>query len=419
MALTRWLLGAMLLLTACAKDEVTRTEIVLRIDADDAVLARMRMGRLRVTVDSENKPGAAGVKVAEYPAAVLTWPVDIHVVPSGDNDRADQIGFIVDALDSAGTVQVQTRALTSFDPRKKRLLALRLHQCGSMSFGALCNADVACVGAACLTCSADGSCGATPFTPGAQLPPFTAETGPHDGMPSSLDGGSTASDAGPSISDAGSDAARPQTDAAASDAAPASTADASITDAAVDLSDAAVPSVDCNTAPLWTRFTNASHAIPPNVLPFSKVVVLDGGVADQYICRAIDPMGNVVPGKITGSADKFEAYCMYVNLGTPRVGTGSATFDIPVPVAGCTLGLARVEHVNNAALPGNAIPAGYDKAGNVFYSCGIQITDAGSPAIGEHFGTVSATSNDPCRVEYYGQPPPASTSFDVLVQTKD
>ena len=432
----RFALGSMAALAVACSQEVARTEIIVRVDADDQVIQRMRGGKLQVTVHTESLPGEAGLDRREFLVGDLVWPADVHVVPARSNDRSDPIEIVVDALDSGGKALVEQRVRTTFEPRKKHVLSLRLRKCGPSAYYDLCTPQSSpCHGSQCLTCREDtNACGETPLLPGSGLPGFEPSAGPHDPGPT-IDGGPDLPRDAPGPGQDGGAVAQ-LSDAAADGAGALASSDAMVSalpdasDAAgvveSDGSDAMPPPAhpDCTMAPRWITAT-ASALIPAEARPLSHVNIPPGGpLYDQYVCRVPDGTGGVIPGKVNAIGGSSNFGCYYASPGIPSwrglpVDTTNQTFELLVPVAGCTLSLVHVSHTNAQPLPANAVVTGQDDAHAPLYSCSVNMIDPRGPSTGQHFGRVSAAVNDPCRLQFFTEVPPTSTSFDILVQTPD
>jgi hypothetical protein len=180
----------MLLLGACQAKikHVGPTEVMVRIYADDAV--REASTRLRVHTSTQSTGRAdwvdhtpVNVELEQSGTESLAWqPVDIPVIPADEGHPAQLFEIVVEALDPAGVVLVEQRALTSFIKQAQIVITLSLARCGEQPLGVLCENDARCHGSRCQTCLA-GACSDTQITPPEQLPTLKQELMTDAGRP--------------------------------------------------------------------------------------------------------------------------------------------------------------------------------------------------------------------------------------------
>jgi hypothetical protein len=180
-----WLLG-------CEQpSETTLTQVTARIVLDDeslrSVMTELRVrATLRLGEASWRKPA-----VNTFPAARLSWPVEIPIFPRSVNESAGQFEIVAEALEGQQLI-AEARVITSFLPNKYVRIDLRLRACPGAS--PVCDSD--CVGVGCSVCAASGICEQVAIVPPGSLqeiprgsgdgsdaaasPPFDAGSGDAD-----------------------------------------------------------------------------------------------------------------------------------------------------------------------------------------------------------------------------------------------
>jgi hypothetical protein len=435
--LRTWLLGSWLaaisLLIGCDSETTTvaRTQLTIRLYASQDVLDSM------ATVRVQTLSGAAVVDMHTFNKAELTkWPVDLAIVPAGDNDSSAVVEIVAEALDTGNKPLVQHRARASFVPREQHLLEMFLWRCGARPLGRLCVDDAACRGDACLTCAAGAegaSCVQTPITSGASLPFLSAAGAPVDKAapwPVVTDAGF----------DAGSDAAVDAGPDGGRDAGPDSGLDGGVdagpdagSDGGADAGDAGPPQWDggkfwCGDSYFWQP-AFASGTVPagspvlanPTITPEGDDT--NPGVRNQHICRVAQADGSRITGKAnsfsTGpNAGKLDYGCYFARF-TPEtqtwkgegVDTEGVSFQMFVPPSICQLSWVKASA--GQVIPQNALILATDARFQPFYACRFEVTQPQSTGL--HIGRVSGNLGDVCRMQFWGNLL-SSESYEILVQ---
>jgi endo-1,4-beta-D-glucanase Y len=169
---------AVALLCACA-EPVSATQVMVRVRTTTDV--EPRLSTLRVRLFTQNGASWREHPVTEIALGGLQWPIDLPVVRAG---QPSESGFeiVVEGLDAGGDRFVETRAATSFTPRREKLLELLLTDCRGPDLDTPCLAHEGCHGEKCLTCGDFGQCGTTPVVAGGSLPDLDADADPGAGV---------------------------------------------------------------------------------------------------------------------------------------------------------------------------------------------------------------------------------------------
>jgi len=433
--LRAWLLGVWLLATslvfACDSETTTvaRTQLTVRLYASQEVVDSM------ATVRVQTLSGATVVDMHTFSKADLTkWPIDLAIIPAGDNDSSATVEIVAEALDATSKPLVQHRARSSFVPREQHLLEMFLSRCGVRPLGKLCVDDAACRGDACLTCApsaAGPTCVPTPTIPGASLPFLSAAESPIDKLApwplvdAGTDAGSDASiDAG---HDAGADAG--------SDAGLDGGFDAGV-DAGADSGvavDAGPPLWDggtfwCGNSFFWKQGT-ASGPVPAEspVLAMPEITPMgddtNPGPRNQHICRVLESDGSQISGKAnsfpTGpNAGKFDYGCYFARY-YPETGlwkgegvdNPGVLFWVYTPPAVCRF--SWTPHSAGRLVPDNSLTLAANARFTKYFACRFKVNEVEST--GYHIGRVSKDLGDTCRLQLWGRVI-ESASYEILVQ---
>lgn len=163
-AIARVAFVGLLALAGACKSTKARTEVMLEIDADDAV--RAKLDALVILIDVSDDDGKSWEKrltksfdreaVGNWRA--FDWPARLGLVPDGDNtDR--RFAVRVQALDANGALYVWQQAVAGFERGRTQVLRMRLTE--SCMVDALDCGDPQCVGTEdeqdCETCRS-GEC---------------------------------------------------------------------------------------------------------------------------------------------------------------------------------------------------------------------------------------------------------------------
>ncbi|HEX5660125.1 MAG TPA: hypothetical protein VFX59_23175 [Polyangiales bacterium] len=396
-------------LASCGTETITepQTQLTLRLYASNEVSSTM--SSVRVQVFGANGRENAQNNVTLMAADVQRWPVDVQILPLGDNDSDEPVEVIAEALNAAG-VLTQTRALSSFVAQEKRVLSLWLTPCGAIPLGTLCEPNTNCRGASCLTCQQGAVCAATTNTPGSELPLLDPVLTPDWlSIPpwSTEDGG---------VLDAGTDAG-PSLDAGPRDA----TMDA--TPPPPPSPDAAPPSRWCADEWTWIPVT-AQGPIPKDarVLVDSLLVQGDDGMLQerkQYMCRVKQPDGTYLHGKANGKPDGtfdygcyFAAFDLATGLwegkGADQMG---AQYDVYAPGPECLLSWKPA--ASTTKLPERTMGVTLDTQFRRSYACRFMVNEPES--VGLHIGRVGQGLGDVCRIQFWGKEKHSDT-FEALIQ---
>jgi hypothetical protein len=442
-----WGLSLVLCLSRCGDEiTVTRTQLTLRIDASPEV--QDALAKLRVTVRVGNQ-GEREARTEFARSELLGWPVDVQVLPQ-DNDRSELVEFIVDVLDENGTALVEHRALTSFDPRSKRVLAFKLERCGAQPLGELCSPDAQCRREQCLTCSSQ-MCVPVAYQDPTPLPPPSPPPTPTPVVPTPTPVVPTPTPVVPTPTpvvptptpvvptptpvvpastpvvptpvdptpvDAGRDASP---DDAGIDAAPVVEAGPDpvpVVDAGPDAMPPgpvpAVPPVSCAVDANWADASSDS-AIPAGTKALSSVM-LGLEPHDQYLCRARTPDGtHQEPGKVNGALNTQSQFTFGCYFAVQQGGVwsappdGAAMFQVLRAPEGC-----KLEWQSPVPWPAQAVVVSRDAGAQPIYACVVNVTGR-SESSGPHIGRVSGLG-DLCRLQFFGGLI-ESASYQVLVQS--
>jgi hypothetical protein len=289
--LARGALLAALAMTAACKSEKPRTEVMLEIDADTEV--RARLDTLRILVDVSDDDGETWQKrltqsfdrddVGDWRA--FAWPARLGLVPEGNAvDR--KFAVRVQAVDRAGALYVWQQGVAGFE--RGRTQVLRMTLSASCMVDALDCGDPKCVGTKdCQTCRR-GECVSVELL---ALENFDPKVKSDAGMMLGDAGGEPDRDSGEHEPDGGSNAGL---DAGPDGSTPAGDAGA---DAEVDAgADAEVDAGNDGAVPLGFRVT---ATLPTADDPVQTVT--DGAVSVTFS----DPVdqASITSGTMTVSGD--------------------------------------------------------------------------------------------------------------------
>jgi formylglycine-generating enzyme len=163
----RRMLAIALLWKGCGGDSssVSATGVELRVQVEPALrnaasglsvrTSRLRTGRWREET-SRTLPAES----------IRVFPIDL-AVKGDERDVEAAVELVVRAVDERGAALAEARAVTSFVPRRIKLLELDLRRCGDL----LCEGDPNCHGSTCTTCRSNG-CESTGFAAGELLSDF-------------------------------------------------------------------------------------------------------------------------------------------------------------------------------------------------------------------------------------------------------
>ncbi|HEX6240187.1 MAG TPA: hypothetical protein VFZ61_04820 [Polyangiales bacterium] len=161
------LLWLILALFACSAETVEApTQIMLRVSADPGLRAQLGALRVSVALREGNDFRAPVQKV--FAGADLVWPVDIPILPRVSSDAFKEFEIVVDALQGE-RVLAQTRAVSGFVPRDRRVLTLTLYACPGPE--PVCS-DPSCSGDSCTVCAPNGQCVPVTRVDPSELPPL-------------------------------------------------------------------------------------------------------------------------------------------------------------------------------------------------------------------------------------------------------
>jgi hypothetical protein len=433
-----WLLGswliAMAALVGCGSDAtvVPRTQLTVRLYASSEVLEGMATIRVQTFADGE----AVDMRVLRKDE-LSKWPIDIVIVPAGDNDSSELTEFVAEANDAMGRTLVQQRALASFVPREKHMLEVFLARCGALPLGQLCEPNPACRGDRCLTCATNATCAPTPVTPGAQLAPLNAAEVPIDkdapwvhvaadagsdaGADAGLDAGA---DSGPdSGADGGSEAGLDGGRDAGADAGPDGG----------EAADGGPPQWDggtfwCGNPFFWSPAT-ASAPVPTGAPVLATPEITPEGDGDnpgprnQYVCRVTQSDGSTISGKANGfpsgaNAGKLDYGCYfaryYPDTGAWKgegVDNPGVFFSMFTPPDFCRT--SWLPTTGGKVVPDNSLTVAVDARFQKYFACRFQVAEAEST--GYHIGRVSKNLGDTCRLQLGGRVL-SSANYEILVQ---
>jgi len=162
------LVASMGLLAACAADKVPPTEVVIAIDADDAVRAATVDVRVEIHSASSRDSDAWSTRFEQSlrEGGGVTWPVVVVVEPK-DGDASRVFDVVVAALDEDRAPIVKKRLSTSFVEEATVVHAIFLDS-ACTGAGVSCVSD-SCRGGDCETC-AGGECVDAWISPGDAIP---------------------------------------------------------------------------------------------------------------------------------------------------------------------------------------------------------------------------------------------------------
>lgn len=106
--------------SAGCNDVVPRTQLTFSISASSELQAKV--AKLHVSIRSDNRGDQSG----DYPRADLHWPVEIVVIPAGDNTSTDQVMLTAYAYGADGVLLATHSAVAMFVPEKARTVPVPL-----------------------------------------------------------------------------------------------------------------------------------------------------------------------------------------------------------------------------------------------------------------------------------------------------